>query len=352
MKKGDKLKGYEIISEVKVGGNCTWAFAKYAGQEYFIKEFLFPVYPLEGSPGSDKTKQNKKKQCEEFERHQRDIIKKVSDCVAAGGNLIIAKDFFREHAKYYKITEKVDISSISIKEIAKLPYESKLLILKTSTHCVRTLHNLNIIHGDLKPDNLLIKEKKDLDGKRSYIGKLIDFDDSYFAQKPPVNNNVCGDLAYYSPELQKYINGDMGVFPSDIDLKSDVFALGIIFCQYLTGYFPEGVTDKRTAASIVNSGKVISIRKHEGIPLELLGLINSMLFYDKEKRPSIKQIFDNLKKYGHDEEAKPIIKPHVESPKVIYDPKVKIKMGKEEKVSSEESIPEKSSLRIYMGKRK
>lgn len=345
MKTGDSINGYKITSEVKVGGNCTWAFANYAGKEYFIKEFLSPVFPLPESPGSEKTKQQKRKRCEEFEKHQNKIIKKVSDCVAEGGNLIFTRDFFRQKSKYYKVTEKVDISSISIDKIAKLPFENKILILKTSTHCVRTLHNLDIIHGDLKPDNLLIKENG-FKGKKNYIGKLIDFDDSYFSEQiSSVRDNVSGDLAYYSPELQRYINEEPETNRTDIDLKSDIFALGIIFCQYLTGSFPKGVTKENTAATLVNSGDVITIKSDKDIPRNVCDLINYMLLYDKDKRPDIKQIFNKLKTYDHE--------PVPEPPRPVIKPKVKINMGKKKKSVPEPKPvePAKPSVKIHMGKR-
>ncbi len=343
MKKGDIINGYKITSEVKVGGNCTWAFAKNAEKEYFIKEFLSPVFPLPDSPGNEKTKEQKRKRCKEFEKHQNEIIKKVSDCVAEGGNLIFTRDFFRQKSKYYKITEKIDVSSISIKKISKLPFENKILILKTSTHCVRTLHNLNIIHGDLKPDNLLIKENS-FKGEKNYIGKLIDFDDSYFSQKiSHIRDDVGGDLAYYSPELQRYINEDPGIQRADIDLKSDVFALGIIFCQYLTGSFPNGVSKEHTAATLVNRGEVVSIKKSKDIPHKICDLINSMLECDKNKRPNIKEVFNILKTYNYEPSPEPLPPP--------VKPKVKINMGKKPIRELKSEKPVKPTVKIHMGKR-
>jgi serine/threonine protein kinase len=338
MKKGDTIRGYEIISEVKVGGNCTWAFAKYEGKDYFIKEFLSPVYPVEGSLGSAKTKEINKKKCEKFEKQQNEIKKMVSTCVSEGGNLIIAKEFFRHNAKYYKVTEKIDISSISIKEISKLPFENRLLILKTSSHCVRTLHNLNIVHGDLKPDNLLISENN-YKGETSYIAKLIDFDDSYFSGNAPTRDYIGGDLAYYSPELQKYINESPDI--NQIDLKSDIFALGIIFCQYLTGSFPKKVTEKQSAATIVNSGMVISIKKSSDIPKAISNLIDSMLLYDKEKRPDIKQVFSELKNPDRMPD-----KPSKERP-----PGIHTRLGKDKPRDPEKKKDAPPKIKIHLGKR-
>ena len=176
------INGYELTTEWKVvGGMSEVAFAKKGGKEWFIKKFISPKYPIAGSPGSERIKEQKRKNCIEFENRQ----KKLNDCIKSkcglGGNLIYAVDFFRHETCYYKINEKIDVSSISIKEISRLNTKDILIILRSIVHSLRILHRENIVHGDLKPDNILIK----MTGTGTYTAKLIDFDDSYFSECPP-----------------------------------------------------------------------------------------------------------------------------------------------------------------------
>ncbi|MBK7637411.1 MAG: protein kinase [Saprospiraceae bacterium] len=144
--------------------------------------------------------------------------------------------FFRANTSYYKITEKIDIASLSTNDISKLSLDKILIIMKTVTHSLKILHELKIVHGDLKPDNILIKQTT----TGGYTTKLIDFDNSYFSCEPPENTEeVVGTPEYYSPELAFYIkNGDSESHRTQLTVQSDIFALGVIFCEYLIGHKP------------------------------------------------------------------------------------------------------------------
>lgn len=292
MKKGDNIKGYVISHEVKVSGLSTWSFASRDGKNYFIKEFLSPVFPASDAPGSEATKEKKRKDCIEFENLQNNLKNKVATAVSDGGNLIFTKDFFRFGTKYYKVTDKVDVAAIELGHISKLNLDKIILILKTATKSIETLHNLKIVHGDLKPDNILIKVTE----TGNYTAKLIDFDNSYFSSCPPNDRtSVVGTVEYYSPELERYIKEDEAVKPSYLTLKSDIFALGVIFCQYLTNEFPVNIPDKTTASNAVINAKIIGIKELKHFPLKLINLVNSMLLLDYNKRPTISEVFNALK---------------------------------------------------------
>lgn len=124
MFRGDVINGYRILKDAVVaGGMSQVSFADKGGKEFFIKEFLTPKYPLPDSPGSEKVKEQKRKACEAFEKHHRELNKKISTKVSFGGNLVFAVDFFRYGTCYYKVTEKIDTTSMSCEEISKLPFD-------------------------------------------------------------------------------------------------------------------------------------------------------------------------------------------------------------------------------------
>ena len=291
------INGYELTTEWKVvGGMSEVAFAKKGGKEWFIKKFISPKYPIAGSPGSERIKEQKRKNCIEFENRQ----KKLNDCIKSkcglGGNLIYAVDFFRHETCYYKINEKIDVSSISIKEISRLNTKDILIILRSIVHSLRILHRENIVHGDLKPDNILIK----MTGTGTYTAKLIDFDDSYFSECPPKDREqVVGTPEYYSPELFDYISDeddDMSL-AKNLTIKSDIFALGVIFTEYLTGEKPIIPSKYSGTYSAVKHGAVISFKSSSHMTIELKNLLFAMLDLNYKNRPSVDEIFDVLRGY-------------------------------------------------------
>jgi serine/threonine protein kinase len=303
MKRGQLINGYLVIGvgdkdfSTKGSGLSMWTFVRKEGVEYFMKEFLSPTFPILTSPGSAALKERRKNECEKFESHHLSLISKVSTKTAKGSNLISTLDFFRYNAKYYKVTEKVEVSSIETHEISTLPFENKLQILHTLTASLAILHELGIVHGDLKPNNILIKNN----GDGLFTSKLIDFDNCYSEAKPPIiRDEIVGDPYYYSPELENYVRNVNNVSGADLTLKSDIFALGIVFCQYLTGCLPVGILPGNYASTTVNNGSQIKILNDLTIPIALVDLINLMFQKSPSERPSIQIILQLLSDLSYD----------------------------------------------------
>ncbi len=294
MLKGDIIKGYTVLKDFTTagGGLSKWTFAQKNGKEYFMKEFLSPKFPTKNAPGSPKSKAKKLKICEKFEAHHQSLIKEINAKCGEGGNLVFTVDFFRNETKYYKVTEKVDVASLSIQEVAALPLSKKILILKTIAHSLNVLHKAEVVHGDLKPDNVLIKQTK----TGNYTAKLIDFDNSYFSSNPPeFSEDLVGDMVFYSPELAWYIKEDKRVKGEDLTTLSDIFALGLLFYQYLTGALPGFDHSKyHYACAAVQAGEVLGTNEAD-LPEELLQLIQEMWQLDYQKRPDVAAVFQRLK---------------------------------------------------------
>lgn len=302
MHKGDIINGYEILQDFRVaGGMSKVSFCRKDGNVFFIKEFLSPKYPLPDSSGSEKIKAKKREACEAFEKHHMELNRRIATKVSIGGNgnLVCDVDFFRYGTSYYKITQKVDPESMSCEQIAALPLTKILLISKSVAHSLRILHSLNIVHGDLKPDNILIKEV----GLNKYVGKLIDFDDSYFSMSPPPVDTIVGTPEYYSPEQAEYImnEGDEGD-GKVLTLKSDIFTLGIIYAEYFTGHKPILPAAYKTTWLCVKNKNDVSFIKT--LPAEIEQLLRKMLSFRPDDRPDIDTVFKVLKEIDPGEDSR------------------------------------------------
>ena len=290
MKAGDVVNGYLILEDFKVvgAGLSKWTYAERDGRQYFIKEFLSPTYPDDAAPGSAKTKAKKRARCATFENQHRSMQKALAPLSTYGGNLIVTLDFFRWGAKYYKVTEKVDAEDLGPGGIAALGLRSQLVLMKSVAHSLKILHDLRIVHGDLKPSNILVKRTE-----LGYTSKLIDFDSSYIAGNPPPFTEIVGTINYYSPELLGYIQ-DVGVQPGELGVASDIFALGLIYTEFLTGAVPPFDTATyHEPAVAVRSGETLRIPR-DGIAPILADLVDAMLLAEPTQRPTIGQVHATL----------------------------------------------------------
>lgn len=286
---GDVLNGYTMLADFSSAGAglSRWAFATKGGREYFVKEFLAPTYPEDDAPGSEKIKAKKRARCRVFETQHLTMQAALAPLSAHGGNLIVTLDFFRAGAKYYKITERVHAEDLDVAGIAALPFRQRLVLMKSVAHSLKILHDLHIVHSDLKPDNVMVKRTE-----LGYTSKLIDFDSSYIAGRPPAATEIVGTINYYSPELLSYIQED-GTEGSQLGTASDVFALGLIYSEFLTGRLPKYDPGYGEPAVAVRSGVVLKIDRF-GIDPALADLVDRMMLVDPKLRPTIGEVHTTL----------------------------------------------------------
>lgn len=126
----------------------------------------------------------------------------------------------------------------------KLGINERLELFLPICHAVQHAHQKGIIHRDLKPANILVSW---VDGKA--VPKVIDFGVAKavsgkladMAQTTQLGV-VVGTLEYMSPEQATSFNG------SDIDTRADIYSLGVILYELLTGLRPLDQKRLRQAA--------------------------------------------------------------------------------------------------------
>lgn len=288
MKQGDVIGGYRIISEPTNanGGKCIWAFAEKAGGQYFVKRFLEPKRPRDDAADSPSVR-IRRQLAREFEDRHRTIMERLRPDARGGGNLVLATDFFHEGSTYYKVTERIDTTSLEKPQA--LEPRNKMVLLKTLGNSLKQLHDIDVVHGDLKPLNVLVQKR---DGAAFHTAKLIDFDDSYVSGKPPEPDDIAGDSVYGAPEWRRYMQRDDSVGPQHLTCAVDVFALGLMTHLYLTGELPHHGSRYGSPADAVNAGEHLDLDTR--LPDEMLGLLRAMTARAPGSRPRIATFLKTL----------------------------------------------------------
>lgn len=106
-----------------------------------------------------------------------------------------------------------------------MPLAERLVLFIRACEGVQHAHQKGVIHRDLKPGNLLVDE---VDGRA--LPKIIDFGIAT-ATSLTEGRDAAGTPDYMSPEQA---GGDQSL----VDTRSDVYALGVVLCELLTGQRP------------------------------------------------------------------------------------------------------------------
>lgn len=100
------------------------------------------------------------------------------------------------------------------------PYEQKVQLIFQITQALTYLHRRGVIHRDLKPTNILVQDN---------ISKVLDFGLAMVQGQRSDELGIFGTPKYLAPEI---IQGHHA------SKSSDIFSLGLLFFEILTGYYP------------------------------------------------------------------------------------------------------------------
>ncbi len=128
-----------------------------------------------------------------------------------------------------------------------LPVGRALRYAEHVAAAVAAVHDVGVIHRDLKPANIHVSDKD--------VVKVIDFGTARFRQGATMEGQVVGTVPYMAPEHLR---------DQPLDGRADVFALGIVLYEMLTGRHP--FRNARTHDGWPPSRELIAMMFHEPLP--------------------------------------------------------------------------------------
>jgi len=202
------IADYTLKRELGQGGMGTVYLARSSeGQDVALKTIIFP----QGL--------NARARWETVERFQRearaarslthDNICQVLDTGADGETFFIVMEYLDGQS----LRERIDATG-------SLPVERSVQIMFDVCDAVAYAHDQGIIHRDIKPDNIMV-----LRGGRA---KIMDFGLASIVYESGMTQTgtMLGTISYMSPEQAR---------GEKLDVRSDVFSLGVTFYEMLTG---------------------------------------------------------------------------------------------------------------------
>jgi hypothetical protein len=167
-----------------------------------------------------------------------------------------------------------------------LTFRQKGEMMHKIASAVEFLHQNNVIHRDLKPGNILVGP--DLEPKLLDFGLALHLGDRDRLTRAGV---AVGTPRYFSPEQAR---ADSPLGPA-----SDVFSLGTIFYEVLTGTLPfRGNTLDEEIETICSKEPVLPRRINDGIPGELQNICMKALEKDPENRyASAREMAEDIERF-------------------------------------------------------
>lgn len=164
---------------------------------------------------------------QEFTEDVNFVTKFHTEAQSAAGlqhpNIVNIYDVGSEGHMHFIVMEYVEGITLKtyIEKKGQLNYKEAISIAIQVARGIEAAHNNNIVHRDIKPQNIMISHE----GKV----KVTDFGIARAATSNTIHSDVMGSVHYTSPEQAR--NGF-------VDGKSDIYSLGIVMYEMVTGRVP------------------------------------------------------------------------------------------------------------------
>ena len=190
-------------------------------------------------------------------------------------------DFFEDLNNFYLIMDYINGGDLFTKmeQYGRFSEKTASKIMKQLLLALSHLHSKNIVHRDIKCENLLVEEKSG-----HFAVKLIDFDTITKLAEGKKLEGIQGTVYYMAPEVVSGFYNE----------KCDIWSAGIVLYSLITQNFPFGGSNDDEIMRNIRTREVnLDIVKESKASKELLEFIEKLLSKAQDTRPSARQALEH-----------------------------------------------------------
>ncbi|MEM7456364.1 MAG: serine/threonine-protein kinase [Planctomycetota bacterium] len=257
----DEIPGYELHEELHRGGQGV----VYKATQLSTRREVALKFMLEGRFASESTRRRFEREVELAGRLKHPGIVPVFDSGLTSGHYYYAMQFVDG--------ERLDEYAVS----HSLSPDATLELFKKVCNAVNYAHQRGVIHRDLKPSNILVN-----DAGQPHV---LDFglakpeEEGKDSTTISMTGQIMGTLAYMSPE-------QAAGQPDEIDVRSDVYSLGVVLYELLTGELPYELDFSlaENLSAIINSAPTRPEKLNRAITNEAGTIVLKAMSKEKSRR--------------------------------------------------------------------
>ncbi|MGE0883612.1 MAG: protein kinase [Blastocatellales bacterium] len=279
---GQRLSHYQVISQIGAGGMGEVFLAE---DTQLSRKVALKLLPLQFTANADRLRRFRQEARATSSLNHPYIITVYE--VGQVDNLhFIATEYIEGEALRERINRD------------RLPLSTALEMAAQVAEALAAAHSAGVVHRDIKPENIMVRH----DG---YL-KVLDFGLAKLAEQSALtltsSNSggsgthpgiLLGTVRYMSPEQARGL---------DVDGRSDIFSLGVVLYEMLTGQTPfNGATPSDMLAAILTETPPPLRRSLLEVPAELERIVSRMLAKDLEQRyQTCAELTKDLRQIKHD----------------------------------------------------